>query len=105
MPNIAGGSVFASYVAAAYADTYPEVSFNEYIAPMARTDTLVVPAVQDAYVKGRCAAGQELLRKSYEGKGHMGLVLPGSPLPGDLLAWTQDRIASLEFVGNCDELT
>ena len=37
MPNIAGGSVFASYVAAAYADTYPDVSFNEYITPVART--------------------------------------------------------------------
>ncbi|WP_211481641.1 lipase family protein [Arthrobacter alpinus] len=37
MPNIAGGSVFAAYVAAAYADTYPDVSFNDYIAPAART--------------------------------------------------------------------
>lgn len=37
MPNIAGGSVFASYVAAAYADTYPDVSFNDYISPVART--------------------------------------------------------------------
>lgn len=37
MPNIAGRSVFASYIAAAYADTYPGVSFNEYITPVART--------------------------------------------------------------------
>lgn len=169
MPNIAGGSLFASYVAAAYADTYPDVSFNEYIAPVARTfvremstrclsepgvlvslvnaiaidkdktifskdpttgamgerlrqntptlpipfplfvaqggaDPLVVPAVQDAYVRGRCDAGQELLYKKYEGKDHMGVVLPGSPLLGDLLAWTQDRVDGSEFVGNCAEL-
>ncbi|AIY01556.1 hypothetical protein ART_1957 [Arthrobacter sp. PAMC 25486] len=37
MPNMAGGSLFASYVAAAYADTYPDVSFNDYITPAART--------------------------------------------------------------------
>lgn len=37
MPNLAGGSLFASYVAAAYADTYPDVSFNDYITPVART--------------------------------------------------------------------
>lgn len=37
MPNIAGGSVFASYVAAAYADTYPDVNFNDYVIPTART--------------------------------------------------------------------
>ena len=37
MPNIAGGSVFASYVAAAYADSYPDVSFNDYITPVAGT--------------------------------------------------------------------
>lgn len=169
MPNIAGGSVFASYVAAAYADTYPDVSFNEYIAPVARTfvremstrclsepgvlvslinaiaidkdktifskdpttgamgerlrentptlpipfplfvaqggaDTLVVPDVQEAFVLGRCDAGQKLLYKTYEGKDHMGVVLPGSPLLGELLAWTQDRIDGMDFVGNCDEL-
>lgn len=37
MPNMAGGSLFASYVAAAYADTYTDVSFNDYITPVART--------------------------------------------------------------------
>ena len=169
MPNIAGGSVFASYVAAAYADTYPDVSFNEYIAPVARTfvremstrclsepgvlvslinaiaidkdktifskdptsgamgvrlrentpvlpipfplfvaqgaaDTLVVPGVQDAYVRGRCAAGQELLYKKYQGKDHMGVVAPDSPLIADLLSWTQDRIKGLGAEGNCADL-
>ncbi|WP_449374725.1 alpha/beta hydrolase family protein [Arthrobacter psychrolactophilus] len=31
------GSVFAAYVAAAYSDTYPDVSFTDYITPVART--------------------------------------------------------------------
>jgi uncharacterized membrane protein HdeD (DUF308 family)/alpha-beta hydrolase superfamily lysophospholipase len=37
LPNVTGGSVFASYVAAAYSDSYPEVKFNDYIAGPART--------------------------------------------------------------------
>ncbi|POH72047.1 lipase family protein [Arthrobacter glacialis] len=169
MPNLAGGSLFASYVAAAYADTYPDVSFNDYITPVARTfvremsarclsepgvlvslinaiaidkdktvfskdpttgamgdrlrqntpvlpipfplfiaqgetDTLVVPSVQDAYVAGRCAEGQELTYKKYAGKDHMGVVSPDSPLIAELLAWTQDRIAGKPATGNCNDL-
>lgn len=169
MPTIDGGSVFASYVAAAYADSYPDVRFNEYISPVARTfvremstrclsepgvlvslvnaiaidkdksifakdpttgalgerlrentpvlpipfplfiaqgdaDTLVIPPVQDAYVAGRCAAGQDLTYKIYAGKDHMGVVTDGSPLLGDLLAWTQARIAGEAFTGNCTDL-
>ena len=169
MPNIAGGSVFASYVAAAYADSYPDVSFNEYITPVARTfvremstrclsepgvlvslinaiaidkdktifakdpttgamgdrlrentpvlpisaplfiaqgaaDPLVIPAVQDAYVAARCKAGQELEYKKYEGKDHMGVVSPDSPLIADLLAWTQDRIDGKSATSNCADL-
>ena len=37
LPNVTGGSVFASYVAAAYSDTYPDVKVNDYIAGTART--------------------------------------------------------------------
>lgn len=37
LPDVTGGSVFASYVAAAYAETYPDVSLDTYITPAART--------------------------------------------------------------------
>lgn len=37
LPSVTGGSVFASYVAAAYAAVYPDVDFDSYIAPAART--------------------------------------------------------------------
>ncbi|MFF2082652.1 lipase family protein [Nocardia sp. NPDC058176] len=37
LPDVTGGSVFASYVAAAYADTYPDVDLDTYIIPAART--------------------------------------------------------------------
>lgn len=163
------GSVFAAYVAAAYSDSYPDVSFNEYITPVARTfvremstrclaepgvlvsvvnalaidkdktifskdpttgamgdrlrentpvlpisaplfvaqgaaDPLVIPAVQDAYVATRCKAGQELEYKKYAGKDHMSVVAPDSPLIGDLLSWTQDRIDGKPAASNCADL-
>ncbi|WP_040796753.1 lipase family protein [Nocardia higoensis] len=37
LPDVTGGSVFASYVVAAYTATYPDVSFDRYIIPAART--------------------------------------------------------------------
>jgi len=37
LPNVTGGSVFASYVAAAYTDSYPDVKFNDYITGAAQT--------------------------------------------------------------------
>ncbi|MFE6861111.1 lipase family protein [Nocardia sp. NPDC057668] len=37
LPEITGGSVFASYVVAAYTAHYPDVDFNAYIDPAART--------------------------------------------------------------------
>jgi uncharacterized membrane protein HdeD (DUF308 family)/alpha-beta hydrolase superfamily lysophospholipase len=163
------GSVFAAYVAAAYSDTYPDVSFNDYITPVARTfvremstrclaepgvlvsvvnalaidkdktifskdpttgamgerlrentpvlpisaplfiaqgaaDPLVIPAVQDAYIAARCKAGQELEYKKYAGKDHMSVVAPESPLIGDLLSWTQDRIDGKPATSNCADL-
>lgn len=37
LPDITGGSVFASYVVAAYTNQYPDVNFDAYIDPAART--------------------------------------------------------------------
>lgn len=37
LPEVTGGSVFASYVAAAYGDTYPDIDLDTYITPAART--------------------------------------------------------------------
>ncbi|WP_427015730.1 lipase family protein [Pseudarthrobacter sp. P1] len=158
LPNVKGGSVFASFVAAAYAGAYPDVKINDYVDPTARTvfremstrclaepgvlvsvlaalslendrsifrtdpgtgtlgsrlagntptghigaplllaqggsDPLVTPAVQDAYVKARRAGGQGVDYRLYPGLDHMGLVAGESPLLGDLVSWTQDRIA------------
>lgn len=37
MPNVTGGSLFASYVVAAYAATYPELDVDDLVVPAART--------------------------------------------------------------------
>ena len=37
LPDVSGGSVFASFVIRGYADTYPDVSFDKYVTPSART--------------------------------------------------------------------
>ncbi|AXK84443.1 Uncharacterized membrane protein HdeD, DUF308 family [Nocardia farcinica] len=37
LPSVTGGSVFSSYVVAAYTATYPDVGYDTYIIPAART--------------------------------------------------------------------
>jgi pimeloyl-ACP methyl ester carboxylesterase len=56
-------------------------------------DSLVVPAAQDAYVKARCAAGQQVDYRTYPGRDHVPLVEPDSPAIPDLITWTKDRLA------------
>lgn len=56
-------------------------------------DTLVVPSAQNAYVKARCDAGYRLDYRTYQGRDHVPLVEPDSPLIPELLQWTADRFA------------
>ncbi len=55
------------------------------------SDDLVSPQIQARYVERQCRAGQAIDYATYAGRGHMGLVLPGTPLDRDLLRWTQAR--------------
>ncbi|WP_435737836.1 lipase family protein [Cellulosimicrobium sp. PMB13] len=64
-------------------------------------DTLVVPSLQDAYVGTRCAQGQPVDYRRYEGADHVGLVAAGSPLVPDLLRWTEDRLAGTAPTPTC----
>ena len=56
------------------------------------SDTLVLPEVQQEYVDRLCAAGQQVDYRTFEGKDHMSVVKDGSPLLGQLMDWTQDRL-------------
>ncbi|WP_255434260.1 lipase family protein [Cellulosimicrobium sp. TH-20] len=156
LENVPGGSVFASYVVAAYDAAYPDADAIEAVRPGARlvvhemasrclsepgalvsvaealsmdqplwttdptdgalgerlaenvptgaveapllvaqgaSDPLVLPSTQDAYVGERCAAGQPVDYRTYEGRDHVGLVQADSPLASDLVRWTEARLA------------
>ena len=56
-------------------------------------DSLVVPSAQDAYVKARCDAGQQVDYRTYPGRDHVPLVEPDSPAIRELIEWTKERLA------------
>ena len=58
-------------------------------------DEVISPRLQDDYVAGLCAAGRPLRYERYEGRSHMGVLEPDSPLNADLERWTQERFAGL----------
>jgi uncharacterized membrane protein HdeD (DUF308 family)/alpha-beta hydrolase superfamily lysophospholipase len=65
-------------------------------------DPLVLPAEQQRFVAGLCAAGRQVEYRTYAGFGHVDIVLDrASPLVADLLAWTQDRLAGRAQAPGC----
>lgn len=64
-------------------------------------DSLIVPAVQSAYVELRCAAGQPVDYRTYPGLDHVPLVEADSPLLPELFEWTQARLDGAEHVATC----
>lgn len=64
-------------------------------------DQLVLPAVQAAWVKRRCAVGQPVEYRTYPGRDHVGVVAPDSPLIGDLLRWTDERFQGVAPPPGC----
>lgn len=65
------------------------------------SDPLVLPSIQDRYVKQRCDAGQSLEYATYRGQDHLSIVGPGSRLVSDLLAWTKARLAGEKEPEGC----
>ncbi len=69
-----------------------------------RSDDLVLPAIQDRFVEERCAAGQALEYRTYEGRDHVSLVAQDSPLTDDLVRWTRARFAGEPVPAECRTL-
>ncbi|MCE6996362.1 DUF308 domain-containing protein [Saccharothrix sp. S26] len=65
------------------------------------SDPLILPTVQAAYVRQRCAAGGAVDYRTYAGRDHLGVVAPDSPLIPDLLAWTQGRLDATPARSTC----
>ena len=166
LPNVTGGSVFASFVFAAYSAIYDDVNYRDYIRPGAEvtvremakrclaepgvlvsvlnamalskdpeifardplsgalgehltdnvppatisaplllaqggSDQLIIPSAQDEYVDGLCADGQQLDYRIYQGRDHVPLVEPDSPLVPQLLDWTHDRLDGKAVTPDC----
>lgn len=68
-------------------------------------DEVIVVRLQDAYVDRLCAAGRPLQYVRYEGRTHMGVLEPDSPLNADLEQWTKDRLAGRPQADGCQEST
>lgn len=64
-------------------------------------DRVVTRSLQDEYVAGRCADGQSLEYRTYDGYGHRDVVAAGSPFVPKVLAWTAARFAGAPPTPTC----
>src|SRR5690606_12452142 len=64
-------------------------------------DRLVLAEQQRDFVARRCAEGQAIDYREYEGLDHVPLVEEASPLTGELLDWTRDRLAGGPATPTC----
>jgi uncharacterized membrane protein HdeD (DUF308 family)/acetyl esterase/lipase len=64
-------------------------------------DEVISPRLQNDYVARLCAAGHPLRYERYEGRNHMGVLEPDSPLNDDLEQWTKDRLAGVPQENSC----
>jgi len=65
------------------------------------TDDLVLPELQDAFVRQRCDRRQIIEYRRYVGLDHLLLVAADSPYAGDLVDWTRRRFAHEIAVSRC----
>jgi alpha-beta hydrolase superfamily lysophospholipase len=66
-----------------------------------KTDDLVLPAVQDGYVKARCAEGMVMDYREIDDRDHMSLVLQEKPLTELLMQWSKDRFDGKSAAAAC----
>lgn len=68
------------------------------------SDSLILPSVQRAYVKGLCAHGQRLDYREYPGRNHSGVAKGNSPFLPQLITWTEQRLAGDAAPDTCSKL-
>ena len=68
-------------------------------------DDLVPPALQQRFVRERCAAGQSLEYRTYSGRTHTSLDDEDSPFVPDLFEWTRQRLAGLAQPPGCQTMS
>lgn len=65
------------------------------------TDPLVLPEVQQRFVRARCDAGHDLEYRTYPDRDHVGVVASDSPLLQELIDWTRDRLDGVTPLNSC----
>jgi pimeloyl-ACP methyl ester carboxylesterase len=65
------------------------------------SDMIVQPSVTNAYVEGRCAAGQRLEYWTFAGRDHLTIFQPGTPLEEQLIRWTTARFSNEPQATGC----
>jgi uncharacterized membrane protein HdeD (DUF308 family)/pimeloyl-ACP methyl ester carboxylesterase len=65
------------------------------------SDPLVLPVVQERFVRARCEAGDDLEYRTYPDRDHVGVVAADSPLLPELIDWTRDRLDGIAPTDSC----
>jgi pimeloyl-ACP methyl ester carboxylesterase len=65
------------------------------------SDSVVPSSATDAYVEGRCSAGQRLDYWTFAGRDHITIAQPGAPLEELLIRWTMARFANEPQAPGC----
>ena len=77
------------------ADNVPNGPFDmPVLIGQGASDTLITPDVVAAYAESLCDTGADVDYRTYDGKDHVGLVAPDSPLLPELVTWTQEQLAA-----------
>jgi pimeloyl-ACP methyl ester carboxylesterase len=66
------------------------------------TDELVLPVIQNEFIKKRCESGVVVDYRVYNGEDHLSLVADDSPFKSDLLSWTKDRFEGKPATDKCE---
>ena len=64
-------------------------------------DDLVLPSVQQAFVRRACAKDPTVSYYTYAGRDHVSLLASDSPLIADLMTWSQDKLLGATSPTGC----
>ena len=82
-------------------NTPRELITSPVMIAQGRKDDLVLPDVQDRYVKEQCAAGQHLQYRTYDALDHLTLVSSESPLSPEIIEWSRARFEGEPAAPHC----
>ncbi len=81
-----------------------QVTQTPTLIAQGEADSLILPAIQNAFARKLCQAGEKLEYRTYPALDHVPLVEPTSPLIPYLLSWTQNSFKGTAASSNCSSL-